>query len=732
MKFIHKGKVIPNFVVRFGGDDGKQLELIPVKDEWLNSRSFLQNCMNERDLGPVDSEHPEVKTAMREFMEETTMVQRVWQDGNSQWSAGRFTKAEFVELLKRSKEKGWVIQYGKAKWLVGGGRGARAAGKLYFASSDVTGRLYRERLLVDDSKLDAREKIARSPILLANPVLLSETPVVKFSDTKTFGVTYVTQDFAERVGLNRGDKLWPIKASVEIVDQRLKMIDADILVSKDDSKFVDHTNDGNKLASLMGSIPELTAEMRSSKAKDRVPKLALDTMQWLFPEVMTAITNNPQVQERLNKVKRIVEGRATLEETLSIGEYTKPDGSKGYPQGFQFLMKGQPLEDRRVRRDVFKAAATYAIKSLSPMAMGAYGVCMPLRGQRTKKRLVFLPPWMLPFWVETEIDTHVIGVDTSWVVDFLGKDFDGDMAIVLQLEKLMNSIGVSPETFPDWSKDEDKLWARGWMSLPEKKKATDPRDVYQVMLDGLQGYGLIGVATNAAMQVVDALRTAGKSKRELMGTYLKMMSMEVQQFVDSIKYTPGGLWRPRLEDFTSKKGNKWPGLCTKYGAKIDTTLKIRDYFRAVRGMDFDALAKLPEDPELSGSFYYQLASLFRGLQPVGEVNMEHAGARVLEVEPYRLPEGNSLDNLRKSTYRRWKNEVTARVEYLKGVIPNRTLMISFIATCWAHRDVNLALALEASEKIKLLDIYKEHGLIQVPKAQTPEGEESTDLGDDAE
>lgn len=722
MKFIHKGKIIPNYVVRFEESDGKdKMLLVPVKDEWLNNRFFLQSCGNERDLGPAYPDHPEYKTPMQEFMEKTTMIQKTWLGKDGRWTSGRFTKEEFLDLVARAKANGHIPQYGKAKWLVGGGRAAKAAGKFFYANEDVTSRLYRERLQVNPDRLDAREKIARAPILLSSPLLLAEPPVIKFTDNKTYGVVYVSEAYAAKNGLHDGDKLWPVKGSVMVVHVNL-MQGVDMLVSKDDSKFLDHTEDSGLLSNMMGMMPELTAMARSSLEKNRVPRLALDTMQWLYPEIGGLMDNDQHLHERLLIARSIVEGTASVEVVKSITEFTKKDGTKGYPTGVMLMEKGQPVEDWRVREALMKAAGTFTFKSLAPRINGAYGVCMPLRGVKTRRRLTFMPPWMLPCWVDTELTRNVVSCDTDWVVGFLGKDFDGDIAIVLFLEERMRQLGISEDIFPDWKKPEDQAWARKWMALPEKHKAKDPRDVYQVMVDGLQGYGLIGVATNMAMTVVDALRVQGVDRRTLMGTYLKMMSMEVQPFVDSIKYTPGGLWKPRFEDFTSKRGAFYPGLCRKYGASLEVTECLVPYFRAVRSMNFDALAALPVNAALKGSFYYHIASMFSGWQPVGEVNMQQVGFHVGQLDGYKLPEGSFINHLRGRSYAVHGNNMEARLAEILSKVNTPELQMAMAAVCWAKKDTALALELERRAGARCIDLYKTKVLIQAPE---PKVEDAT-------
>jgi hypothetical protein len=384
---------------------------------------------------------------------------------------------------------------------------------------------------------------------------------------------------------------------------------------------------------------------------------------------------------------------------------------------FMYLKQGQPLEQMHVRQAVFKATATHIIKALCFKVAGAYGVAMPNRNTTTRRRPVFCPPWMLPFWVETDMaNPDIIGIDTDWMVGCLGKDYDGDLLMVLEPSHMLKRLNLDASIFPDWNKPEDQAWAKQWLKLPEKLKGTDPRSVHDVMVDGLKGYGLIGRVTNMCMVVLDAIRASGTTdRRTLMGIYLKMMSTEVQQFVDSIKYTPGGLWAPRLEDYKTKNGRVIPGMASRYGVDIGLVLRVQDYFRAVRRMDFDLLSKLPEDKELSGSFYYKIASLLKGWTPVQSVSMAEVGELVATT--MGLPTKCKADMLRRQSYMKYKGDMEARINHVRPVLTTPELTIGLAARAWAHNDYVFALELEKLAGKRVLDVYKpiaEARKIQVP------------------
>jgi len=131
MKGIHRGKLVLDVVVELSEDAEGNPRLNLVADFDFASRSFLRYCMSERDLGSETS-------GMREFMTRTVMVQRTfWDKVHRTWMSGRFDPREYLDLVKRSIEKGFVPQYGKPKWPTGGGRSARAAGKFFYAKEDV-------------------------------------------------------------------------------------------------------------------------------------------------------------------------------------------------------------------------------------------------------------------------------------------------------------------------------------------------------------------------------------------------------------------------------------------------------------------------------------------------------------------------------------------------------------------------------------------------------------------
>lgn len=744
---LHKDKVIPDFIVRYGVErlpmmdnkgelvldkvDGKpvaspffRLELVvPTKKDYEN-RFFLRRCMSVRDLGPVYPSHPEYEAAFKEYARKNVLIMKLWRDPETRrWVSAKFTPEEYMDLVRRAEADGRVLQYRKPKDPAG------SAGKVWASRTGNAVMLgdvqYKERLGVDASKMSARERVARVPILHANPVPFGIPPVIKVLNKEMGGIAWVSKRYAQQEGINRGDKLWPAKASAEIMSDGMELqAGTDMVMPTDTIKFKEHLEDPGMLSELMGYLPELSAKNRSSKEKDKVPRLALDTMQWLYPEIMP-LFGEQHVQDKLAYARKVVEGRATLEEVLKLGEFTKPDGTIGYPSGFTFLQKGQPLSERLVREDVFKSVGTFVRKALCMNVAGKYGVVMPTRGE-TRKRLVFLPPWMLPFWVETDTDAeHVVGVDSDWVIGCLGKDYDGDIGVELVIDKLMKRLGLEGDVFPDWTKDEDKAWALKSITLPIKSKEEDPRSVHQVMVDGLKGYNLIGVATNMAMIVLDTLRQQGTSRRELMAVYLKLMSGEVQQYVDALKYVPGGLYKPRLRDWESKGGRPYKGLASKYGAKAEVAEKIQPYFKAVRAMDVDLLSALPEDPTLKGSFYYELASLFRGWKPVPLIDVSKVAEKVLDKV---MPMSDTLDGLRKRSFKMRKNNLEARLKDLtEGNYPaagTPELQRALLAVSWKNNDTSLALALEKKLGVTLFQLATELGI--------PTGEDLSGRGEQVE
>ncbi len=732
MKKIHKGKVIPDYIVRreeVTTDEGKTQENITLISGFdYTSRAFLRKCMSERDI--------KGSAALEEFFARTVMAMNIWWDGQ-RWMSSRFSPEEYMELVARAETAGKVAQYGKAKWPTGGGRSAQAAGKFFWGDTDVTDELYKKYLLVNPNSMDGRQKVARTAILFAPAVKFTRVPVVKVLSTSMNGIAWLSPDYALEQGIQRGDKLWPIKASAEIAP--FNMQGMDMMLPKDSVKFDDHANDPSKMSRLMGWIPGLTAKDRSSQEKGRVPKLALDTLQWFHPEIENHLKTDQHIVKTLDKVRRIVEGRATLEEMLDIGKYEdKVTGESRWPMEFEFLRKGQPLQSPNIRAAVFKAAGTAITKALCFRVGGKYGVGMPTTTHNTKRRLAVVPPWMLPFWTNTDVEgTDVCGVDSEWMVGCLGKDYDGDLVILLRLGWLQAKLGIKGDFFPDWTKRvpcsktvatpagsdlpqavcpkcegtgytyPDHDWAKGYLALPEKGTAEDKRSVHAVMVDGIKSYNLIGIATNMCMVVIDGLRVQGThTRRDLMGTYLKLMSNEVQQFVDALKYNPGGLMRPHLETKETRKGNRFPGMANKYGLEDKTALKVQEYFRAVRGMDFDALADLPKDDELNSSFYYMLASLFRGWKPVEPLDMKKLGKAVSEGHP--LPD--SIERRRSRSFVRFKNDAEKRFHGLNGqdgiehMLTNEEMKIALVARCWARRDTSLALFIEAWWGKRLIDV----------------------------
>ena len=157
MKTIHNGKIIPDFIVRRETettDDGKTRDVITLLDKFdYTSRAFLRKCMSERDITG--------SPALMEFFNRTTMAMNIWWDGQH-WESSRFSPEEYMELVKRAETAGQVAQYGKAKWPTGGGRSAKAAGKFFWAATNITDELYKKYLLVNPSSLDARQKVART------------------------------------------------------------------------------------------------------------------------------------------------------------------------------------------------------------------------------------------------------------------------------------------------------------------------------------------------------------------------------------------------------------------------------------------------------------------------------------------------------------------------------------------------------------------------------------------
>lgn len=722
MKTTHKGKIIPDFIVRRETevtDEGKTRETMTLITKFdYTSRAFLRKCMSVRDI--------EGSPALTEFFERTVMAMNIWWDGK-RWESSRFTPEEYMELVHRAEAKGKIAQYGKAKWPTGGGRSAKAAGKFFWADTNITDELYKKYLLVNPDSMDARQKVARTSILFAPAAKFSRPPVVKVLSTSMNGIAWLSPDYALEQNIQRGDKLWPIKASAEIAP--FNMSGMDMMLPKDAIKFDDHVNDPSKMSRLMGWIPGLTARDRSSIVKERAPKLAMDTLQWFHPEIKSYLLAEPHIVKTLEKIRRIVEGRASLEEMLDIGKYEdKVTGEPRWPMEFEFLRKGQPLQSPNIRAAVFKAAGTAMYKALCFRVGGKYGVAMPTTTHNTRRRLAVVPPWMLPFWTNTDVEgTDVCGVDSEWMVGCLGKDYDGDLVILLKLGWLQNKLGIKGDFFPDWTKRvpcskmvptppgsdvpevvcpkcegrgfafPDQQWAKKYLALPEKGTEIDKRSVHAVMVDGLKSYNLIGIATNMCMVVIDAMRVEGKhTRKDLMGMYLKLMSTEVQQFVDALKYNPGGMVRPHLETKESRKGTKFPGMAAKYGVEDKTAVKVQKYFRAVRGMNFDALGDLEEDKTLESSFYYTLASLFRGWKPVEPLDMQKLGKVVSEGHP--LPD--SIERARSRSFVRFNNDAEKRFHGLNGqdgiehMLTNEELKLALVARCWARRDTSLALFIE--------------------------------------
>jgi len=721
MKCIHKGKVVPDFVVRPVMDgEGKIIGLNLDKGFDYSSRSFLRFCMSERDINSA---------ALKEFFDRTVMLMNMWWTG-TRWEAGRFTADQYKDLVRRAEAKGFVAQYGKAKWPTGGGRNAGSAGKFFWAKENVTDDLFKKYLSVDPDKLSSREKVARSAILFTPVGSLTKPPVISYIDTTMNGIVWVSPDYAVQEGLCRGDKLTPIKASVEIAPFDMK--GADILVPMDSVKFQEH-KDPVVLDKLVAPVPGLSSKERSSQQKDRLPRLALDVMQWFHPELQGYLDQDGRMHRGLERVRRVIEGKATLEEVLEMGKYKDPaTGEDKYPMEFNFLKRGQPLHQTEIRSAVFKAAGTALRSAICFRVGGAYGVAMPTAEHKTRPADVIVPPWMLPITTECDSESSdVVGVDTSMLVDCLGKDYDGDLSIVLDTRWFKKALGIKGALFPDWTRKEvcartvkigtgeevvcgrcsgtgvwypDREWCMAHMNLPEKAKVEDGRSVHDVMVDGLKSYGLIGVATNICMIVLDTLRVSGMDRRKLMGLYLKMMSTEVQLFVDALKYNPKGFSRPKLET-----------IAAKYGANPKLALKVRDYFRAVRNMDIDALVTLPEDPEMKGSFYYAVASLFRGWKPLPAIDMQTLGAEMVKAHP--LPE--TLEKARRSSFVRFRGNADAIKERycsLEHMLSDESLHMALIARCWERKDTSLALMAEERCGKRLVSVAGEETLA---KARAP-------------
>lgn len=720
----YKGMIVPDFITKAtdvdNGDGRVERVLELVKDFDHTSRSFLRFCMSERDLN---------SPAFREFCEATYLVMNIQKDEkhDNEWKLESFTPQQYTDLVRRLENPAyrksrylvlhadeiarleaqlpagdpvvkqalavhlkqrdntavWKAQYGKAKW--------PTDGKLFFAKNDVMRHLYAKYLKINPDALSPRERVARSPILFGSPRTFSVPPRLMMLPGESGGVAYVSRAYAAQQGIHEGDKLWPTKSSAMLMD--MASPDVDIILPADTIKFEEHKAKPGVLATLMATLPDLAAEVRSSVPKKRSPRLGFDTLQWL-DGVTRLYAESPAVQSRLAFVRKVVEGQATTEEILSLAAYTNDAGEVKYAQEFQFLQNGQPKETARVRKAIFNVAATAALKVLNLRARGRYGVAMPLReGEEAAVHTMICPPWMLPMKAKASYATdNVVAADSDWLIGCLGKDYDGDLLISLHLDALIKRINPKL-SFPDWTNEADRTWAREYMALPEKKKANDPRDVHAVMLDGLKSYGLIGVATNACMVVLDALRAQGTDRKTLMGTYLRMMSTDVQPFVDGLKYTPGGLTRPRVE--TGKQG---PGLAVKYGADEELAKRLTPYFRAIRKMDFETLAVLPEDDTLAGSFYYQLARLFTGWQPYKAVDLRALALKVLAEHP--LPP--TLDTLRKRSYVQCGASPEARLALFQHAVTTDEQKLALIAKCWECRDTRLALHLEKTWNLRLL------------------------------
>lgn len=775
MREIINGSIVPNHIVKpveiTLPNGKKEVRCALVKQFDYKTRSFQQYCMTERDLGPNAGINPHTgeKTALREFFERTVMVMNIWEDPENprRWIAGRFTPEQYMDLVKRCEDpkyrkeslalvhgpelaalkavkepndaqkarvselenslnhtgRMFVAQYGKAKWPTGGGRNAMAAGKFFFGTEDVLKELYAKHLKVDTDKMNPRERVSRTSILFGNPSPFIDTvtgerviPRLVLADYETGGTVLVDRAFAERVGIKHGDKLWPIKASAMVCDIHIQ--GADMVVPKDSIKFKEHKEDAVLLASLMGYLPELTAKVRSSVEKERLPKLAFDTMQWLFPELSSLIDSDERLAETMTLVKRVVEGNASTEEMLALAEYER-NGEKAYPTAFYKLINGHPKEDPELRAAIFKVAGTAAFRGLNFRVRGRYGVAMPLTTNESSEMTFIMPPWMCPMRAKGsyEID-HVVGVESDWAIGCLGKDYDGDLIVSLEINGLLKRLNLDKSVFPSWAEPADREWAKQYMALPEKKKADESRSVHQVMSDGIKSYGLIGQATNQAMVVIDAMRATGLfTRRELMGTYLKLMSIEVQPFVDALKYDPNELRAPRLSTKRDKKGKVIQlGMAEKYGVYQGKPIegfellaeKVQAYFRAVRSMDFVKLADLPEDEALNGSFYYRLSRLFAGWKPYQPINLMEM-ATILAAK-YPLPE--VTEKARAASFTRFKGEkdpnvvAAKRWESLRKQVTNPQLAVALIAKAWIKRDTRFALAVQMATGIDLVSASK--------------------------
>jgi hypothetical protein len=735
MREIYKGYIIPDYIVTrveiptLGSKP--VFRLMFRKDFDYKSREFLNYCMTERDFGANNGIREDgTKSALRVFFESTTFVMNVFEDPENpkRWTGGRFTPEQYLDLVNRCEDLGYrerfyrelnlkvpnlgkryVAQYGKPKWPTGGGRNAQAAGKFFYADRDITSELYRTVLNVDVSKMNPRERVSRTAILYGNYKRFNVPPRIVFADFETGGTAMVDSEYAEREGLKFGDKLWPTKASAVV--SKLHIEGADMVIPKDAIKFKEH-NDVRVLAPLMGCVPELSAEARSSVEKERLPKMALDTMQWLYPELQSMLDSDPRLKDSLGLVRRVVEGSATIEEMVSLAEYPGPDGKPAYPRAFHYLLNGHPKEDKVVRDAVMQVAGTAAMKALCFKTKGRYGVAMPLTSESAELTLL-MPPWMLPFRAHGSYAVdNVIGVESDWAIGCLGKDYDGDLAMSLELGAVLKRIGLDTSVFPSWHEEEDRAWAKAFMALPKKLKEATDRSVHQVMADGIKSYGLIGIATNMCMVVIDTMRsTRLYTRRQLMGVYLRMMSTEVQPFVDALKYDPKDLKPPVLETKYDKHGKvKQLGLAERYAINWETgaplpgierlACKVQAYFRAVRSMKWDALVELPEDNELSGSFYYQLSRLFNGWKLFPEVDLTTQVNGIAKQYPIK----RSLESKRSRSFPMFKGMKDAlgkpvspevlcakRWEFLEDEVPTAEIALGLVASAWQNKDTRFAL-----------------------------------------
>jgi len=795
MREIVNGSIIPNHIMQHVEvvlpNGKKEVRCALVEQFDYKTRAFQQFCMTERDIE---------SKALAEFFNRTTMVMNIWEDPEHprRWQGGRFTPEQYMDLVKRCQDpayrhgsmtlvhgpelaalkkisapsgeqkariaqlesrikgssKVFVAQYGKAKWPTGGGRNAQAAGKFFFGTEDVLKDLYAKYLKVNTDRMNPRERVSRTSILFGNPSAFIDSvtgqqvnPRLVYADYETGGTVLVDRTFAERVGLHHGDKLWPIKASAMICD--IKISGADMVVPKDAIKFKEHMESPVLLSSLMGWMPELTAQVRSSVENDRLPKMAFDTMQWLFPELNTLLGTDERLKDSLGVVRRVVEGTATLEETLSLAEYER-NGEKAYPSMFYRLLNGHPKEDPEVRSAIMKVAGTAAFRALNFRVRGRYGVAMPLVSNEASEMTFLMPPWMCPMRAKGSYDIdHVIGVESDWAIGCLGKDYDGDLIMCLEIGGLLKKLGMTKEVFPAWSNPEDREWAKSFMSLPEKKKADEKRGVHQVMTDGIRSYGLIGQATNMCMVLIDTMRSTGLyTRRQLMGMYFHLMSIEVQPFVDALKYDPNELRMPRLCSKYDKRSNKliYKGMAEKYGTDpktwkvnpdgtIDPTsgtpipgfellaTKVQAYFKAVRTMDFGLLAELPVNDELNGSFYYTLSRLFTGWVPFKPVDLNNAATYL--AAKYPLPE--VVDRARASSFTRFKSDkdanvvATKRWQSMSKMITNVELAVALIAKAWLKRDTRFALVVQRATGISLVQAVAGH----LPEQLHIEAQETT-------